>query len=114
MSVPTRYAALAAADQWLIRQFQQIGFGRISFVVEGGAAHPASGYRVVRTHKLRAAGSEIGLMPRVLRADFVLRDEQLVLLANLRAFPDGSRVTVKVANGLPTAAIDVEEDHIAA
>lgn len=114
MTVPTRYAALPAADQWLVRQCQTICFGRVTFTVESGVAHPASGYRVVRTHKLRAAGSEIGLMPRVLRADFVLRDEQLVLLANLRGLPDGTRVTVKVANGLPTAAIDVEEDHRAA
>ena len=114
MSIPTRYAALSAADQWLIRQFQQIGFGRVSFTVISGSAHPPSGHRVVRTVKLRAGGEDARPMPHLLRADFVLRDEQLVLLANLRAMPDGTRVTVKVAVGLPTNAFEVEEDHQAA
>ncbi len=114
MSVPTRYAALPAADQWLIRQFQHIGFGRITFTVHSGSAHPASGYRVVRTVKLRAGGEDARPMPNVLRSDFILRDEQIVLLANLRHLPDGTVVTAKVAVGLPTAAIEVEEEHQAA
>lgn len=114
MSIPTRYAALSAPDQWLIRSLQQIGFGRISFTVLGGSAYPPSGHRVVRTVKLRAGGEDVRPMPQLLRADFILRDEQLVLLENLRAIPDGTRVTVKVAVGLPTNAIEVEEDHRAA
>ena len=114
MSVPTRYAALSAPDQWLVRQFQQIGFGRISFTVRSGSAHPPAGYRVVRTVKLRAGGEDVRPMPAILRADFILRDEQLVLLENLRVIPDGTRVTVKVAVGLPTNAFEVEQDHQAA
>src|SRR5690606_10933447 len=107
MSVPTRYAALSAPDQWLVRQMQQLGFGRISFTVQGGCAHPSAGYRVFRTVKLRAGGEDVRPMPQVLRADFVLRNEQLVLLENLRVIPDGTHVTVKVAVGLPTNAFEV-------
>ena len=114
MPVPTRYAALSAPDQWLVRQLQQIGFGRISFTVRSGSAHPMTGYRVVRTVKLRAGGADVRPMPSVLRADLMLRAEQLVLLENLRVISDGTRVTVKVAVGLPTNAIEDEDEHRAA
>ncbi|HEV7299579.1 MAG TPA: hypothetical protein VGN72_09465 [Tepidisphaeraceae bacterium] len=114
MQAPVKYSSLSAPDQWWIRQLQQLGFGRISFIVQGGSAHPAAGYRVVRTVKLRAGGEDVRPMPQVLRADFILRNEQLVLLENLRVIPDGTRVTVKVAVGLPTNAFEVEQEHQAA
>ena len=113
MSQLPRYASLPAADQWLVRHFQHIAFGRLTFTVRGGQAHPGSGYRIARTHKLDG-GADNGPRPQLARMDFVLCDAHVALLAHLRTLADGSVVTVKVVHGLPTTTLDVEESHQAA
>jgi len=112
MTVPLRFAALAASDQWLIRQLQNIGFGRITFSICKGAAAPNLGFRIARTQKL--LNPESASRPGSTQVDFALRKEHAALLTHLRGLPDDSCVTVKVALGLPTSSIDIEEEHRAA
>ena len=112
MAVPLRFAALAAADQWLIRQLQCIGFGRITFAVCRGSAAPSAGFRIARTQKLLAPASTVRSASA--QSDFALCKEQVALLRHLRGLPDGSRVSLKVALGLPASSIDIEEEHLAA
>lgn len=112
MNTSTQFAALSAPDQWLVRQLQNIAFGRLTFSVRRGAAHPSDGFSIARTRKL--LGDESKPRPQTTREDFALRAEQAALLEHVRALPDGTRVTVKIAMGLPTTSIDIEEDHRAA
>lgn len=112
MSVPSQFAALPADDQWLIRQLQEIGFGRLSFSTRAGSANPASGFHIAHTRKLN--GVENIKRPECALVDFELRDEHLALLRHIKSLPDGTTISVKVALGLPTSTIDIEEEHRAA
>lgn len=107
-----RFAALDAADQWLVRKLQEIAFGRLTFTVTAGHAQPAAGYRLARTRKL--AGYRHDARPQAGHADFVLKDEHVALLTHLRTLADGTVVSVKIVHGLPTTTLDVEESHQAA
>jgi hypothetical protein len=106
-----RFSQLAEASQRLLRLMQTISFGKIVFHVQGGEPDPDRPQRVVRTLKLSGRN---GPQPQVVSPDFDLRAEHVALLERLAQLPDGSVVTLKVAQGLPTSFIDVEEDHRAA
>lgn len=112
MSVISQFAALSANDQWMIRQLQAVGFGRLTFSVRSGCANPDYGFRTVHTRKL--LGGDSARRPKLSLADFDLRAEHVALLSHIKSLPDGTTVTVKVALGLPTSTIDIEEEHCAA
>jgi len=103
---------LSRPKRWLIERCQQINFGSITLYVCGGEPDLDRPHRTTRTLKL--AGGVKGPRPELGRLDFELRREHIALLAHLEALPDGTRVKVKIAHGLPGASIDIEEDHQAA
>jgi hypothetical protein len=66
----------------------------------------------VRT--LKIAGGVNGPRPEVASDDFELRREHVALFERLKELPDGTRVRVKIAYGLPGSSIDLLEDQQAA
>lgn len=93
---------------WLIEQCQLLNFGGLTFGVLGGEPDPTRLLRLVRTVKLADGNNRP--RPEAGADNFELCKEQLALIRALAGLPDGSVVTVRVANGLPTSTIDVE-DH---
>lgn len=102
---------LSEPNQWLIRQCQQLNFGRVTFHVLRGEADLARPWRTRRTVKL--ASGENGPRTETELADFELCHEQAALLDALRYIRDGACVTVEVRHGLPFL-VEIEQDHQAA
>ena len=100
---------LSRPKQWLIERCQHINFGSITLNVRGGEPDLERPYHITRT--LRLVGGDNGARREIASADFELRQEHIALLTQLARLPDGTCVKVKLAHGLPGAAIDVEEDH---
>lgn len=98
--------------QMLLRLFQSVGFGSVTFQVWDGQPDLKRPHHITRTLKL--LHDDKCPRPEAASADFVLRHEHIALLAKLERLPDGTCVKVKVAHGLPGANIDLEEDHKAA
>lgn len=105
-------AELSAPNRWLVERCQHINFGSITFHVRGGEPDPSRLHSVVRT--LKIAGGVNGLRPEAASADFDLRREHIALFEQLKELPDGTRVRVKIAHGLPGTTIDLLEDQQAA
>ena len=103
---------LSGPNRWLVERCQHINFGSITFQVRGGEPDLGRPRSQVRT--LRIAGGVNGPRPEVARDDFELRHEHIALLEQLTRLPDGTRVRVKVAHGLPGAFIDLLEEEQAA
>lgn len=105
-------AELSAPNQWLVERCQRINFGSITFHVRGG--EPDRGRPHSRVRTLKIAGGVNGLRPEAASDDFDLRREHIALFEQLKELPDGTRVRVKIAHGLPATTIDLLEDHEAA
>jgi hypothetical protein len=103
---------LTKPRQWLLERCQDINHGSITFWTRGGEPDLAHPHRTVRTLKLAPEANRPRSEAAI--ADFVLRTEHLILLAQIERLPDGTCVKVKVAHGLPGASIDIEEEHKAA
>jgi hypothetical protein len=103
---------LSGPNRWLVERCQRINFGSITFYVRDG--EPDLGRPHSRVRTLKIAGGVNGLRPEVASDDFELRHEHLALFEQLKQLPDGTRVRVKIAHGLPGASIDLLEDQQAA
>lgn len=105
-------AELSAPNRWLVERCQHINFGSISFHVRGGEPDLGRAHSRVRT--LKIAGGANDPRPEVASDDFELRHEHVALLEQLKKLPNGTRVRVKIAHGLPGSSIDLLEDQQAA
>lgn len=103
---------LSAPNRWLVERCQHINFGSITFQVRRG--EPDLGRPHLRVRTLKIGGGASGPRPEVARDDFELRREHMALFERLKALPDGTRVRVKIAHGLPGASVDLLEDQQAA
>lgn len=107
-----RFRNLTPKRQALMRLIQCVGFGSITFQVWGGEPELSRPHHT--THTRRLVGGHNGPQPEANCADFELKREHVALLSQLELLPDGTRVKVKLAHGLPGPSIDIEEDHQAA
>ncbi|MBI5865820.1 MAG: hypothetical protein HZB38_15215 [Planctomycetes bacterium] len=105
-------AELSAPNRWLVERCQHINFGSITFHVRGGEPDLRRPHSRVRT--LKIAGGFNGFRPEVASDDFELRREHIALFERLKELPDGTRVRVRIAHGLPGASVDLLEDQQAA
>ncbi len=103
---------LSGPNRWLVERCQSINFGSVTFHVRGGEPDLRRLHSRVRTLKL--AGGANDPRAEAARDDFQLRREHLALLERLKALPDGTRVRVKIAHGLPGSCIDLLEEQQAA
>ncbi len=103
---------LSGPNRWLVERCQHINFGSITFHVRRG--EPDLGRPHSRVRTLKIAGGINGPRPEVASDDFELRCEHIALVEQLKELPDGTRVRVKIAHGLPGASIDLLEDQQAA
>ncbi len=103
---------LSGPSRWLLERCQHINFGSITFHVRSG--EPDMGRPHWRVRTLKIASAVNGPRPEVASDDFELRREHVALFEQLRELPDGTRVRVKIAHGLPGSSIDLLEDQQAA
>ena len=103
---------LSSPQKWLIEHCQITRFGKLRFHVRVGAPDPSLPCHTSRT--IRLFGGDNGPRPEASYADFELCKEQLALLKQLSTLRDGTCITVRVMNGLPSNSIDIEEDLRAA
>jgi hypothetical protein len=103
---------LSRPQKWLIERCQIVRFGKLRFHVRVGAPDLSLPCQVSRT--IRLFGGDNGPRPESSITDFVLCKEQLALLKQLSTLLDGTCVSVKVMNGLPSSSIDIEEEQRAA
>ncbi|MCO6438161.1 MAG: hypothetical protein J5J06_13790 [Phycisphaerae bacterium] len=103
---------LSGPNRWLVEQGQLINYGRLTFHVRGG--QPDLHRPCSKLITLKLSGGANGPRPEAAHEDFELRHEQVALIEQLKVLPDGTRVRVKFAHGLPGSSFDILEEQQAA